>query len=57
MYHGFRGTDYKNPRRESMLTYVYLKKVTIITINPTVIWSQDKLQGENTALIISRKLD
>ena len=34
-----------------------LKEVTFILINSTIVWSQIKQQGGNTALSINRKLD
>ena len=40
-----------------MLVEVLLKEVAIATITPTVVWPWAKLQGENTAPSISRKLD
>ena len=47
-------TDYSSP---GMLVFVLMKKVAITTITPTIVWSQAKLQGENTAPPINRKLD
>ena len=52
-----RGTDYNSPRSPGMLVVVLLKEVAIATITPTVVWPWAKLQGENTAPSISRKLD
>ena len=34
-----------------------LKEVTIIFITSTIVWSQVKQQGRNTALTINRKVD
>ena len=34
-----------------------LREVTIIFITSTIVWSQVKQQGENTAPLINRKLD
>ena len=49
-----RGTDYSSP---GMLVFVLMKEVAIATITPTIVWCQAKLQGENTAPSINRKLD
>ena len=38
-------------------TYDLLKEVAIIFITFTIVWSQIKQQGGNTALSINRKLD
>ena len=48
------GTDYSSP---GMLVFVLMKEVVITTIIPIIVWSQAKLQGENTAPPINRKLD
>ena len=46
--------EYNSPGSHGMLASVVLKEVTII---PTIVWPQAKLQGGNTAPPISRKLD
>ena len=43
--------------RVAMCAWDLLKEVTIIYINSTIVWSQVKQQGGNTALPINRKLD
>ena len=49
-----QSTDYSSP---GMLVFVLMKEVAIATITPTIVWCQAKLQGENTAPPINRKLD
>ena len=46
--------EYNSPGSHGMLASVVLKEVTII---PTIVWPQAKLQGGNTAPPISRKFD
>ena len=42
---------------EEVHTQDLLKEITIIFITSTILWSQVKQQGGNTALTINRKLD
>ena len=41
----------------AVLSWDLLKEVAIIFITSTIVWSQVKQQGGNTALPINRKLD
>ena len=46
-----RGTE------DRVCAWDLLKEVTIFFISATIVWSQVKQQGGNTALPINRKLD